>query len=169
MAQPVDTAEVDPARSLAARVGARLRKRRSELGRTLAEVAGEADVSVSYLSAVEHGGSVPSLPVLARITHALDVPIADVLRGEDEMRLKARYVAGRQAASPGFDLPGFERAYAILALQRATKVLGIFTRLALAEGKPGYQRHRSRLKALIRRTLHEPVLSPLRLWYEPYV
>ena len=57
----------------------------------------------------------------------------------------------------------------ILALQRATKVLGIFTRLALAEGKPGYQRHRARLKALIRRNLAHPVLSPLRLWYEPYL
>jgi len=42
-------------------------------------------------------------------------------------------------------------------------------RLALAEGKPGYQRHRARLKALIRRTLADPVLSPLRLWYEPYL
>ena len=45
----------------------------------------------------------------------------------------------------------FDAAYAILAAQRATKVLGVFTRLALAEGKPGYQRHRERLKALIRR------------------
>jgi aminoglycoside/choline kinase family phosphotransferase len=54
-------------------------------------------------------------------------------------------------------------------LQRATKVLGIFTRLALNDGKPGYQRHRARLIALIRRTLADPVLSPLRLWYEPYL
>ena len=57
----------------------------------------------------------------------------------------------------------------MLALQRATKVLGIFTRLALAEGKPGYQRHRARLKALIRRNLSHPVLSAMRLWYEPYL
>ena len=66
-------------------------------------------------------------------------------------------------------MAAFETAYAILALQRATKVLGIFTRLALAEGKPGYQRHRARLKALIRRNLAHPVLPPLRLWYEPYL
>jgi N-acetylmuramate 1-kinase len=91
------------------------------------------------------------------------------LSADDEARLKSRYVAARRAADPHFDLPAFERAYAILALQRATKVLGIFTRLALAEGKPGYQRHRARLKALIRRTLADPVLSPLRLWYEPYL
>ncbi len=91
------------------------------------------------------------------------------LRAEDEALLKQRYIAGRRAADAAFDVPAFERAYAILGLQRATKVLGIFTRLALAEGKPGYQRHRVHLKALIRRTLADPVLSPLRLWYEPYL
>jgi tRNA threonylcarbamoyl adenosine modification protein YjeE len=88
---------------------------------------------------------------------------------DDERRLKARYVAGRRAQDAGFDAEAFETAYAILALQRATKVLGIFTRLALTEGKPGYQRHRARLKELIHRTLGHPVLSGLRLWYEPYV
>jgi transcriptional regulator with XRE-family HTH domain len=84
----VSASETEHARTLAARVGARLRKRRTDTGRTLAEVARAADVSVSYLSAVEKGGSVPSLPVLARITQALGVGIADVLRGEDEMRLR---------------------------------------------------------------------------------
>jgi aminoglycoside/choline kinase family phosphotransferase len=92
------------------------------------------------------------------------------LTADDEARLKARYIAGRAAAGTGnFDAAAFERAYAIFALQRATKVLGIFTRLALSEGKPGYQKHRKRLKALIHRTLAAPVLSPLRLWYDPYL
>jgi len=48
-------------------------------------------------------------------------------------------------------------------------VLGAFTRLALVDGKPGYQRHRARLKAVIRRNLVHPVLSALRVWYEPYL
>lgn len=91
------------------------------------------------------------------------------LTAEQEGHLKSRYIAGRRAAAQNFDEKAFNRAYAILALQRATKVLGIFTRLALNEGKPGYQRHRARLRALIRRTLADPVLSPLRLWYEPYL
>lgn len=88
---------------------------------------------------------------------------------EHESRLKARYVAGRVAQNAAFDREAFDTAYAILGLQRATKVLGIFTRLALAEGKPGYRRHRAHLKALIHRSLRHPVLSPLRLWYEPYL
>jgi tRNA threonylcarbamoyl adenosine modification protein YjeE len=88
---------------------------------------------------------------------------------EQEQTLKARYVAARQSADPGFDAEAFDIAYAVLAAQRATKVLGIFTRLALADGKHGYQRHRARLKELLRRTLAHPVLSGLRLWYEPYI
>jgi tRNA threonylcarbamoyl adenosine modification protein YjeE len=91
------------------------------------------------------------------------------LAAADEDRLKTRYIAGRRAQDPGFDMEAFGTAYAVLAAQRATKILGIFTRLALAEGKPGYERHRARLKALLHRTLSHPVLSRLRLWYEPYL
>jgi tRNA threonylcarbamoyl adenosine modification protein YjeE len=91
------------------------------------------------------------------------------LTAEQEAHLKARYIAGRCVENRNFDEEAFEAAYAVLALQRATKVLGIFTRLALAEGKPGYARHRERLKALIRQNLSHPVLSRLHLWYEPYL
>lgn len=87
----------------------------------------------------------------------------------DEAALKARYIAARRAQDARFDAASFEIAYAILTAQRATKVLGAFTRLALVEGKPGYQRHRARLKALMRRNLAHAVLSGLREWYEPYI
>ena len=90
------------------------------------------------------------------------------LSPEQEDALKSRYVAARRS-DPGFDRRSFETAYAVLGVQRATKVLGAFNRLALAEGKPGYQRHRERLKALLSRSLADPVLSPLRVWYEPYL
>jgi aminoglycoside/choline kinase family phosphotransferase len=91
------------------------------------------------------------------------------LSPQQEEHLKARYVAGRKAADPYFDPDAFDAAFAVLGAQRATKVLGAFTRLALVEGKPGYQRHRERLKALLSRTLAHPVLSGLRVWYEPYL
>lgn len=77
--------------TLGARVGARLRERRTELGRTLRNVAAAADVSVSYLSAVENGGNVPSLPVLGRISHALELTIADVLRGESQSHVRREH------------------------------------------------------------------------------
>lgn len=82
------TSETEQAGTLAARLGARLRARRTEIGRTLSDVARESGVSVSYLSAVENGGSVPSLPVLARITHALGIAIAEVLADEDQVQLR---------------------------------------------------------------------------------
>jgi N-acetylmuramate 1-kinase len=102
---------------------------------------------------------------VASIAQDARVPLTE----HKEAGLKSRYIAARKAADPHFDESSFLRAYSILGLQRATKVLGIFTRLALAEGKPGYQRYRARLKALIRRNLTDPVLSPLHLWYEPYL
>jgi aminoglycoside/choline kinase family phosphotransferase len=85
------------------------------------------------------------------------------LTEEQETALKARYLARRAGSA---DDVAFDEAYAILAAQRATKVLGAFTRLAVAEGKPGYQRHAERLKSLLRQTLRHPVLSGLRVWYE---
>jgi transcriptional regulator with XRE-family HTH domain len=74
---------------LARRLGVRLRERRLTLGRTLADVAGEADLSVSYLSAVEKGANMPSLPVLARLVHALRLTLHELLREEDRQNVRA--------------------------------------------------------------------------------
>jgi transcriptional regulator with XRE-family HTH domain len=73
---------------LAVRLGGRLRERRLALGRTLADVAREADLSTSYLSAVEHGSNMPSLPVLARLVHALRLTLHELLRDEDRTHLR---------------------------------------------------------------------------------
>lgn len=68
--------------SLARRIGARLRRLRKEQQLTLAVLAQRADLSLSYLSAVENGVNLPSLPVLARLTGALNVSIRAVLVDE---------------------------------------------------------------------------------------
>lgn len=57
-----------------------MRQRRLELDRTLSQVAATVDMSVGYLSSIEKGGKVPSLPVLARLCHALDMSLAEMLR-----------------------------------------------------------------------------------------
>ena len=67
---------------LADRIGRRLRLRRQELGLTLAKVAELASISTSYLSAVEKGTNLPSLPMLARVTEALQTTIPNVLAEE---------------------------------------------------------------------------------------
>ena len=60
-------------------VGDVLRRHRQEQGRTLAEVAREACVSVQYLSEVERGRKEPSSEILAAVCDALRIELAELL------------------------------------------------------------------------------------------
>src|SRR5262249_48141539 len=60
-------------------IGAALRRARLEQGRTLAEVAREARVSMPYLSEVERGRKEASSEVLAAVCDALRIDLADLL------------------------------------------------------------------------------------------
>ena len=51
------------------------------------DVAEAAGVSSGYLSSIEKGGSVPSLLVLARLAHALELSLAETLRTSATERL----------------------------------------------------------------------------------
>jgi tRNA threonylcarbamoyl adenosine modification protein YjeE len=86
-----------------------------------------------------------------------------------ELRLLARYVRLRQDAEAGFDVLAFTRAYAILGAQRATKILGIFARLAARDGKPAYLVHVPRVAHLLAKNLAHPALADLAAWYEAHV
>jgi transcriptional regulator with XRE-family HTH domain len=84
-----DHLEARDGESLARRLGPRLRDRRLALGRTLSDVGAEAGISVSYLSAVEKGANMPSLPVLGRLVHALRLTLHELLRDEDRVQVRA--------------------------------------------------------------------------------
>lgn len=86
-----------------------------------------------------------------------------------EITLLSRYVRARMSASPGFDAAGFARAYATLAAQRASKILGIFARLELRDHKPQYLRHLPRIWSYLQRSLAHPTLAPLAGWYRANV
>ncbi|WP_419839366.1 helix-turn-helix domain-containing protein [Candidatus Poriferisodalis sp.] len=60
-------------------VGARLAERRSELARSMRQVANDAEVSTSHLSDIESGACRVSLPVLLRIVRALNLTITELL------------------------------------------------------------------------------------------
>ncbi len=81
---------------------------------------------------------------------------------EDE--LLAHY-CDEAAADPAFDHAAFLRAYRLLGAQRATKILGIFTRLARRDGKRAYLRHMPRIAAYLSANLADPNLAPLQAWY----
>ena len=81
-----------------------------------------------------------------------------------EQATVAAYVAARQVAGP-FDREAFEEAYAIMAAQRNTKILGIFVRLFRRDGKPDYLAHLPRIRGYLKRVLSHPSLAELRALY----
>jgi hypothetical protein len=86
-----------------------------------------------------------------------------------EIALLSRYARARLTADAGFDAPAFVRAYATLAAQRASKILGIFARLDVRDGKPQYLRHMPRVSAYLQRALAHPALGELAAWYRDHV
>ncbi|WP_420960516.1 tRNA (adenosine(37)-N6)-threonylcarbamoyltransferase complex ATPase subunit type 1 TsaE [Brucella sp. IR073] len=85
---------------------------------------------------------------------------------ELEARLFAAYCDERLKMGGAFDETNFRAAYAIMAAQRNSKILGIFVRLNKRDGKPFYLKHLPRIRAYLTRALAHPVLEPVRLWYE---
>lgn len=104
----------------------------------------------------------PSAYDLASLAQDARVTVPEEL----ERSLVGRYLALRTVADPEFDAARFREAYAIMAAQRATKILGIFARLNKRDGKPAYLAHIPRVAAYLLRALEHPVLSGLRQWYE---
>ncbi len=83
-----------------------------------------------------------------------------------ERRMLDFYLNQRGQSDGAFDCDAFEDCYAILAAQRATKILGIFMRLKERDGKPGYLQHIPRLWRYLEHTLKAPVLRDLKTWYD---
>jgi N-acetylmuramate 1-kinase len=88
---------------------------------------------------------------------------------EMEVELLGRYVRRRRSADSEFDPAHFIRTYVALAAQRASKILGIFARLDMRDGKPIYLRHIPRVSAYLQRSLAHPSLPALNEWYNRHV
>ncbi|MGA0530441.1 tRNA (adenosine(37)-N6)-threonylcarbamoyltransferase complex ATPase subunit type 1 TsaE [Hansschlegelia sp. KR7-227] len=86
-----------------------------------------------------------------------------------EMALAARYLAARRKADPAFEPKAFARAYATLGAQRATKILGIFVRLAKRDGKPNYLHGLPRVRRALAANLDHPDLADLNAWYAAHL
>lgn len=83
---------------------------------------------------------------------------------ELESRIVRAYADARRTGGE-FDEARFAEAYAITAVQRATKIAGIFVRLDRRDGKPQYLQHLPRMEDYIRRTINHPVLADLAGFY----
>lgn len=75
---------------------------------------------------------------------------------ETEAAMVARFCAAK-----GMDAPAFAPAYAALGAQRALRILGIFARLCLKGGKPGYIPLIPRVWGQLQRNLAHPTLADL--------
>lgn len=72
-------------------------------------------------------------------------------------------------AARGDDADGFHRAYAVLGAQRALRILGIFARLCLHAGKPGYLPLIPRVWGQLQRNLAHPALAPLAAFCQAHL
>lgn len=84
---------------------------------------------------------------------------------ELEASLVSAYIAARLASDPDFKPFIFERDYAVMAAQRATKVLGIFVRLSVRDGKSQYRRHIPHVCGYLARALDHPTLAAVKSLY----
>ncbi|MGH6762175.1 MAG: tRNA (adenosine(37)-N6)-threonylcarbamoyltransferase complex ATPase subunit type 1 TsaE [Phyllobacterium sp.] len=91
---------------------------------------------------------------------ALDARVT--ISRELEAALVGAYCAAR---SQPFDRDAFLQAYAIMAAQRTSKILGIFVRLDQRDGKPQYLKHLPRIRDYLARALEHPALEPLDRWF----
>jgi len=76
-----------------------------------------------------------------------------------------RAMIDRYVAATGHGA-AFERAYWVLAAQRNTRILGVFTRLWKRDDKPQYRRFQPRMWGLLERDLAQSHLAPLREWFD---
>jgi aminoglycoside/choline kinase family phosphotransferase len=79
--------------------------------------------------------------------------------------MRERYVA----AFPQLDRAAFDRAYGAIGAQRNTRIVGVFTRLLVRDGKPRYLQFMPRVWRLLEGDLEHPALAPVREWFDTHL
>jgi N-acetylmuramate 1-kinase len=102
---------------------------------------------------------------LASLLQDARVDIPDEL----ELRLIALYARRRNAQDAAFDTSAFTASYAAMGAQRATKILGIFSRLDKRDGKPQYLAHLRRIEHYLAKNLNHPLMTPIKQWYQTHL
>ncbi|WP_042702212.1 aminoglycoside phosphotransferase family protein [Azospirillum sp. B506] len=77
----------------------------------------------------------------------------------------ARYLA----AFPDCDAAAFHRAMAVLGAVRHTRIVAIFVRLALSQGRRSYLVHLPRVWRLLEAQLAKPALAPVAAWFDHHL
>lgn len=69
----------------------------------------------------------------------------------------------------GEDWKDFKRRYAILGAQRNLKIIGIFIRLCVRDGKTDYLHYLPRVWRLLAKDLNHDALEPVKVWMDAHV
>ncbi|MCK6453077.1 MAG: phosphotransferase [Alphaproteobacteria bacterium] len=69
-------------------------------------------------------------------------------------------------AAPAVDRDAFAASCAVMGAQRNAKIVGIFTRLRVRDGKRSYLAHIPRVWRLLEGDLRHPALAPMRAWFD---
>ncbi|MCQ0971087.1 tRNA (adenosine(37)-N6)-threonylcarbamoyltransferase complex ATPase subunit type 1 TsaE [Paracoccus sp. TK19116] len=99
--------------------------------------------------------------VAAHPAYDLVSALQDARRDVDEA-LEAEMIA-RHVAATGSDPDRFAAIYALLGVQRGLRIMGIFTRLAVRDGKARYLDFMPRVWEYIQRDLRHPAMAPLAI------
>jgi aminoglycoside/choline kinase family phosphotransferase len=84
---------------------------------------------------------------------------------ELEQAALARYLAQR----PDLEREAFLADYAALAALNEVRILGVFARLIVRDGKPRYRQFMPRLWRELQRNLENPALADLKRWFDRHV
>jgi len=76
-----------------------------------------------------------------------------------------RYLSAR----PDLDPEAFRTSYAVLGAQRNCKILGLFSRLAIEDGKTQYLALQDRVQQHLQGDIAHPCLATLAAWFEDHV
>ncbi len=97
------------------------------------------------------------------------VSLLEDARRDTGEALRAAMLARYLDRRPGLDAARFRAACAALGAQRNLKIVGIFARLAIRDGKPRYLSMIPRVWGHLARDLAHPALAPLAAWVGRHV
>ncbi|MEM9059413.1 MAG: phosphotransferase [Pseudomonadota bacterium] len=97
------------------------------------------------------------------------VSLLEDARRDTSTDLQAEMIAKYLSRRSDLDADVFRRDYAVLGGQRNLKIIGIFTRLAVRDGKPGYLDLIPRVWAHLMHDLQHPVWRDFAAWVDRYI
>ncbi len=106
--------------------------------------------------------------VIGPLTYDL-VSLLEDARREVPESLQEAMLARYLAAFPQLDREAFALSYAVMGAQRNLRIVGVFTRLCVRDGKPGYLRHIPWVWRLVERDVAHPALAALKAWLDRHV